>query len=217
MMNRWYSVTDHTDQPVNLPSVTTILSVTMPPQARAKLTTAQAKNPLKYQQKTQAAQQRGSAIDAYIKARLTKQPARLSPQYTKFKQQIDPWLTSLINSASPIWTDQLVYDLDHGYAGTLDLIYDMPGFGMTVVDIKTTAYKIHDEALESALLQTAAYCAAWNLNKCALKATAIAVVFITPYGLTAEVRNGEHLEKYIQQFYQRCRKFASAYTAANAS
>ena len=216
-MNRWYTVTGHDSQPIQLPSVTTILNVTMPSQTRAKLTQAQAKNPLKYHQKIQAAQQRGNSLDAYVKARLLKQPASLSPQYTKHKQQVDPWIHSLLNSSSFIRADEFVYDLDHSYAGTLDVVCDVSGFGYTVTDIKTTAYKIHKEALDAALLQTAAYYAAWNQGKCALKATAIAALFITPYGITAEVRNGEQLEQYIQTFYQRCRQFAAAYTAANVS
>ncbi|MEA5465277.1 PD-(D/E)XK nuclease family protein [Leptothoe sp. PORK10 BA2] len=215
-MNRWYPVTDHDGKTVNLPSVTTILSVTMEQQTRSKLTQARAKNPFKYQQTTAAAQHRGQAIDSYVKARLTRQTARLDPQYHQFKRHIDPWLTSLLRSNEPIWTDQFVYNLAHRYAGTLDLIYEIPGFGMTVVDVKTTGYKIHPEALESALLQTAAYRAAWNQGRCALRVDAIAAVFITPYGLTAEVRNGEHLEKHTEAFYQRCRCFGSAYSQSLA-
>ena len=47
---RWYTV-NHDGQSIKLPSVTTVLAVTMPAQNRATLTLAQAKNPLAFAQK----------------------------------------------------------------------------------------------------------------------------------------------------------------------
>ena len=44
----------------------------------------------------------------------------------------------------------------------------------------------------------------------------IAAVFISPYGLSVHGKAGNDLDDYVQQFYQRCKQFASAYTQSLA-
>lgn len=213
---RWYTIETADSKKVRLPSVTTILDVTMTAQRRSNLVRAQVKKPVAYHQKMTTARKRGNAIDHYIKAKLADKTLALPADYAKYRHRIDPWVRSLKESGSLFWTDQIVHDTDHGYAGTLDIVCSMPGLGIAVVDIKTTAYKVHPEAMESAMLQTAAYRAAWNLGKCTLRADAIAAVFISPYGLSVHAKSGNDVENYTEQFYRRCKQFASAYSQSFA-
>ncbi|MEM9904112.1 MAG: hypothetical protein AAF921_03700 [Cyanobacteria bacterium P01_D01_bin.44] len=182
---------------------------------RGRLMMNQVKNPTVYPKKI-AARKRGNSIDAYVKTRLKRKSALLSPIYKRYKSCIDPWINQVINRPAFAVCDQVVFNHEQGYAGTLDVVCDLPDWGMTVVNIKTCAFKIFPEAIESALLQTAAYRAAWNSCHCALRTNAIAAVFISPYGLTVEARIGNDVERYTQQFYQRCRQFAAAHNASSA-
>jgi hypothetical protein len=65
---RWYSFWDDSGQFHHLPSVTTILDVTMAPARRSRLTQAIASRPLASTRQRQAASQRGDRLDQWFKA-----------------------------------------------------------------------------------------------------------------------------------------------------
>lgn len=210
---RWYSI-DSDDGPIKLPSVSTVLDVTKPPADRAILTMAQAKDPLGFQKRTQAARNRGDYVDLYVKNRLLKKPLVVDARYSKFCAQANKFIDQV--SGERILSDQFVYDLDRQYAGTFDLLVELP-WGLTLVDIKTCAHEPFDLAVESALLQGAAYSAAWSKANMGLRPVAIAAVFVSPYNLTMHVKQGAEFMKYIEAFYTRLSSFGSCLNQANAS
>lgn len=206
---RWYTVNEG-GQDFTLPSVTTILDATMPLAKRAALARAEARDPRKYHARVNEARQVGNAIDGYIKSKVLSKPAPmpLANNLPAYYRRADEFLRMI--QGGPRYADELVWDCDRRYAGTLDLLVQMP-WGLTVVDIKTTRYKVHEGALEAALLQSAAYFAAFR-KVSRLQPTSVAVVFLMPYRMEYFTRSGMELVRIIDEFYQRCRRFGLALT-----
>lgn len=73
---------------------------------------------------------------------------------------LEAWVTFRANTGlQPTTRERRVYNALHGYAGTLDGIFDKPGGGRVLVDIKTG-----DPEDSGCAFQTAAYAAAHQLE-----------------------------------------------------
>ncbi|MEO0487965.1 MAG: PD-(D/E)XK nuclease family protein [Cyanobacteria bacterium J06659_2] len=197
-----------------LPSVTTILQATMPLENQGVLHKSIAKNPQKAIAKRDEARQRGEFIHKWAVAVVGRKQRPVDQRHQAYLKHLEPWLTTNIQPGF-FTAETEVHDLERGYAGTFDLIASEPRRDrLTVFDFKTTAYKAYPPAIDSALLQTAAYAAAWNKRHHALAADAIAAVFISPYKIEVFRREGHELDTLITQFYQRCREFGARINAA---
>ena len=123
---RWYTFWDDQGQFHRLPSVTTILNLTQPPQALAN-------HPLTSTRKRQTSRQRGDLLDQWFKAcchqgKLLPLPAEIAP----LGRQLKPYLAQLLALPQPFYTNQPVFNPDHGYAGTLDLVASHPLLGLSL-------------------------------------------------------------------------------------
>jgi hypothetical protein len=77
-------------------------------------------------------------------------------------RQLKPYLAQLLALPQPLYTNQPVFNPDHGYAGTLDLVAGHPLTpGLVPYELKSTSYKIWPQAIADAELQAAAYALAW--------------------------------------------------------
>lgn len=199
---------------LRLPSVTTILQATMPLENQGVLHQSIAKNPQKAIAKRDEARIRGEFIHKWVAAVVGRKQRPVDQRHQAYLKYLEPWLMEHIEPGF-FSSETQVHDLERGYAGTLDLIAPEPNRDrFTVFDFKTTAYKAYGPAVDSALLQTAAYAAAWNKRHHALGANAIATVFISPYKIEVFRRQGHELDALITQFYQRCREFGARANAA---
>ncbi|MFM7325359.1 MAG: hypothetical protein ACKO4L_10610, partial [Nodosilinea sp.] len=140
---RWYTFWDDQGQFHRLPSVTTILNLTQPPQARAQLTQALANHPLASTRKRQTSRQRGDRLDQWFKACCHQgKLLPLPPEIAPMGRQLKPYLTQLLALPQPLYTNQPVFNPDHGYAGTLDLVAGHPLTpGLVLYELKSTGYK----------------------------------------------------------------------------
>jgi hypothetical protein len=130
-----------------LPSVTTILDQTMPPEQRARID--------RFFMRTGALKEnveairRGETVDAWAKAFLMR--SRIPPvdfQFNGFIRQLQPYLERWRDEAEEIQVNvQLIGSL---YGGTADLLLKL-GDGWTVVDIKTKRFILLDAVLEAKL------------------------------------------------------------------
>jgi hypothetical protein len=209
---RYYTI-QGPDRVYRLPSVTTILEATMPQQRRAVMSLAQARDPMKYHKATDGGRSRGTNIDAYAKAKFLGKAPHRHADYHAYYRHFDRWFDASFDGGL-CWTDEIVYDPGAGYAGTLDVLVPLRT-GMTLLDIKTCAHKVWDGAVESAMLQTAAYASAWAMNHVALRAEAIAALFISPYGTVFHSASGDEMNNLIAAFHQRCKQFPAALSAAS--
>ena len=213
---RWYSIADPpgTD-PVRLPSVTTILDVTMPQQRRDTLIRAEMANPTSFQMKREAAMARGIAVDQWLKHCLTT--GRLfgvPPAVAKQCSKLLPLVRGILAQDAPVWADHVVHDASSGYAGTLDIVATLATGEAFVIEVKTSAYTIWPEAVAEAQLQAIAYRAAWLKMYPARPIAGIATWHVTPY-LFHEVRTvaPAALNRLEAAWWLRLRQFASRYTA----
>ena len=207
---RYYTIPTATGDR-RLPSVTTILNATMPTAKRTNLVKAEAKNPLKYYLKVEASRSRGNAVDSYAKCRFLDIPPIRNLDYARQYRHFDKWLAAEF-SGGECWPDHLVFDLDKGYAGTLDIVAPLRD-GLTLIDIKTMAHKAFPEAIDAAMLQCAAYYGAWSRRSTTPKIDAIAALFVSPYGLEVHSARGEAIALLLDLFYRRCKQFPAAVSA----
>ena len=215
---RWYTFWDDQGQFHRLPSVTTILNLTQPPQARAQLTQALANHPLASTRKRQTSRQRGDRLDQWFKAcchqgKLLPIPAAISPM----GRQLKPYLAQLLALPQPLYPNQPVFNPDHGYAGTLDLVAGHPLTpGLVLYELKSTGYKIWPQAIADAELQAAAYALAWPHQFPDLSITALATLHVTPYSLKENLILDPGAIAQLQgQFLKRLRGFGAAYSRAS--
>lgn len=210
---RYYKV-ETENGTVRLPSVTTILDVTMPLQDRFQLEQAKIKNPARSLQIMTEARQRGDYIHRYVSARLQNQPMGHG-LYGQYLRHIDPLVKAIADCNPRLWLDTPVHDLDYGYAGTFDLLAHLPepADRLCLCDLKSTAFKAWPAAIHAAQLQAAAYAAAWNQQHHILRAEAIATIHVSPYSLHIETSDGEDLEALIEEFYERIKLFGQRLTA----
>lgn len=213
---RYYTVETEAGT-VRLPSVTTVLDMTMPLEQRYSLEQSKIANPARSLQKMTEARQRGDYVHRYVSARL--QGSQMGHGlYAKWLKRLDPWIKELNrHNHGSLWADHFVYDLEKGYAGTFDLLLELPGYeGKTLVDLKTTAYKAWPAAIHSAQLQCAAYAAALAKEQWIFRAERIASLHVSPYALHLEVTEGDDLLALIDEFYVRLSQFGARLTAAAA-
>lgn len=211
---RWYTVTDPPGtEPIRLPSVTTILDVTMPQHRRDTLVRAEMANPVSYAMRREQALARGVAVDGWAKKcviarRILGRPHPVEKQCLRLL----PLIKALIDRPDFLWTDEKVYSAAYGCAGTLDIVGVLEDEAKALVELKTSAYTIWPEAIEEAQLQAAAYAQLWNKMHPLTAVNAIASYHVTPYMLHVEVRRGAAMAKTIAGWEGRRRLFASRFS-----
>lgn len=178
-MSRYYST------PLGrLPSVTTILSATMPQHRRVTLDLwLQGSGALKKQDEGRS---RGNALDAWAKAYLLGRslPA-LDYRYARHARWLRAYLDYVKRSAADVACDVQVYS-GLGYAGTVDLLWrNQAGFWI-VEDIKTCT-RLHPQSVSEAQLQAIAYATA--LREMGYSVAAIAPIYVTPTECKAFLTN----------------------------
>lgn len=212
---RYYPVTLSDGTLLSLPSVTSVLNVTMSPERRSRLDQAEISNPAKTFLSRETARRRGSFIHRYASTILAGK-AMGHGEYHKHLKGLDPWL-GRIKLLPALNTDGFVYRVPspnlRGYAGTFDLVYRDINHGLTLVEIKTTDYMVHEVALESAKLQAAAYAIASD-SQSAEQIAAVQTVFVSRYRVTTDFVHGAALVALKQQWEVRLRQFATRLTEA---
>lgn len=98
-----------------------------------------------------AAAKRGTEIhalaDLLMRGESVIVPDELRGHVEAYARFLDTW------EPEPILTEKTVINYEHGYAGTLDMIYRLPDGGIVLADIKTSRSGIYGETA----LQLAAY------------------------------------------------------------
>lgn len=212
---RWYTVSDPPDtEPVRLPSVTTILDVTMPQQRRDTLVRAEMAAPVNYQLKREAAIARGNAVDTWFKHCLLEGRVYGLPHPVELQcRRLLPLVRGIVNTGGPVWADQVVHHTDLGYAGTLDVVATLPGGLRACIELKTSAYTIWPEAVAEAQLQDAAYYLAWMHMHPDRPIDAIATFHVTPYMFHQHITSEPvALARAVQTWLMRLKQFASRYS-----
>ncbi|MBE9157888.1 hypothetical protein IQ265_13790 [Nodosilinea sp. LEGE 06152] len=211
---RWYTVKTAPDtEPVKLPSVTSILDVTMPQNRRDTLVRAELAAPVDYQLRREAAIARGTAVDTWFKRCVVDGRAYGAPHPVERQcRRLLPLVRSIIRTGGPVWVDQVVHHADLGYAGTLDVVATLPIVGLACIELKTSAYTIWPEAVAEAQLQAIAYYLAWNRMHPDETLKAIATFHATPYMLHQQViHDPTALGRANQLWLLRQRQFASRF------
>jgi hypothetical protein len=206
---RWYPITTSDGTNLTLPSVTTILDAVLPKPAIAM---AAAANPLKAASNQTAARHRGDFIDAYVKARLRRTTPPTDVRYVRWSLNADHWINQVLDRGTFLDCDLVVHNLNPGYAGTLDVLVTLSDFGLVLVDLKTIAYRVFDDARHRAELQCAGYSQALAFSH-GIKVDAIAPVFISPYGLDIKYVHGVELQNLVSEFNTLTRSFGAAYAS----
>jgi hypothetical protein len=195
---RWYPIP--TENGIKrLPSVTTVLDVTMPLNRKASLHQAQATNPLQAAKRTQQARGLGNEFDRWIKLALVKRrlPPLLPYPALRLCVKVRPWLRAVLNGDGPVFVDRLVFT--DRYAGTLDAVAPHPRVsGLVLYEVKTSAYKVWPAALEDAQLQAIAYALAWAYGNPEIRLAGVCTVHVTPYQFE------EHLVTDVDGLGQLC-------------
>ena len=188
-----------------LPSVTTILDNTMSAVARFHLDRHYAKGGEASLQ-NHAAQLRGNMVDTWAKAYLKgDRLPEMDWHIQEYCNRVEPVLSDLrMNSGCE--SDVVVANVEKRYAGTIDVLITRPEL-VTVWEFKTKSDRkwINPNALESALLQAAAYVAAGRSQGRLI--TDAQVCFILKDALTIHHLEGETLQGYITQFEERAKRF----------
>ncbi|MCP4959001.1 MAG: hypothetical protein GY925_06985, partial [Actinomycetia bacterium] len=89
---------------------------------------------------------RGDEAHQHLEARLNGQhPDRLlyTPTTLHYIDAVDQFIDEW--APRPVLVEATVYNHEHRYAGSLDLIADLPELGRTLIDAKTSA-RVYDEA-----------------------------------------------------------------------
>lgn len=208
---RWYSIKDG-DTVVRLPSVTTVLDVTMPQQRRDTLVRAEMASPTAYSRRRADALSRGLLVDGWVK-RCMELGRAIRPPHPVERQcrRLLPLVRSILTAGGDRFVDQQVHSI-LGYAGTLDLLATLPTGQRAVVELKTSAYTIWPEAIAEAQLQAAAYAMAWNEQHPEAPAQAIATYHATPYMVHGQLTFGPALNLVSHQWLQRLRQFSARYS-----
>lgn len=204
---RWYQIVSARGEKLTLPSVTTILDQLPKPQ----LAMSMAKNPVQAASIQAAARHRGTFIDEYVKARLRRTTPPSDARFVKWSLNADIWIKGVLDKGELLDFDRVVYSEAHRYAGTLDVVISTPDHGVVLVDVKTTQYRVFDEARRQAHLQCAAYYQAYSGD---VELSAIASVFISPYGLEVSHISGVELQNLVSEFNALAKGFGAAYVAA---
>lgn len=213
---RWYTITDLPDtEPLRLPSVTSILDVTMAQFRRDTLVRAEMSNPRAYVLNREAAIARGVAVDRWFKDSLVNGQLLPVPySVTKLCSRLAPIARGIIATGFPVFTDELVYSIAGGYAGTLDVVATLPQGFRALIEIKTSAYTIWPEAVAEAQLQGAAYFEAWGALYPDRPLDAIATFHVTPYLMHSHVLvTPPAIAAVLKGWHYRLHRFASCFSA----
>lgn len=211
---RWYTVSDPPGtEPIRLPSVTTILDVTMPQARRDTLVRAEMASPVSYTLRREQALARGNAVDGWLKGTLKAGHPLPRPFVVDRQcQRLLPLVRGILQNRSPIWTDEQVHSVTLGYAGTLDLVATLPRGLRAVIEIKSAAYTIWPEAIAEAQLQAIAYFLAWARMYPDRPLDAIATYHVTPYTIHAQITHKpEILTRLTSSWLLRLKHFASRF------
>lgn len=213
---RWYTVTDPPGtEPIRLPSVTSILDVTMPQARRDTLVRAELAAPANYHMKREAAIARGTAVDDWVKRCLREKKVYGVPHPVERQcRRLLPLVRGIIKIGGQVWTDEVVHSVPLGYAGTLDVVATLPSGLVALIELKTSAYTIWPEAVAEAQLQAAGYFLAWGRMYPDRGLTAIATYHVTPYMIHEQVvSDPSALGRAVFAWTQRLKQFASRFNA----
>lgn len=211
---RWYTVIDPPGtEPVKLPSVTSILDVTMAQPRRDTLVRAEMANPKAFTLNREAAIAKGVAVDDWVKDCLTAGRSLPYPHpVERHCKRLAPLVRGIIRKAGPVWTNEVVYSVALGCAGTLDVVATLPTGLRTLIELKTSAYTIWPEAVAEAQLQAIAYFILWGKRYPNRPLDAIATYHVTPYMLHEQViSTPQALTKLIAAWTHRQKLFASRF------
>jgi hypothetical protein len=208
---RYYSI-DTENGPVQLPSVTTILDVTMPLEDKWRLEAGKLKNVPRTLKKRDQGRDRGQYCHTYMCRKLAGLPMGHGC-YGSWLRRLDPWLRAIAaHNPSPL-TERLVFSLQHGFAGTFDALVQLPNLdGYTLLDLKTCAYKAWPLAIREAQLQCAAYALALSEQQWIFRASRIATLHLSPYALQVEIVEGTELDALQANFLERLHLFGTRRT-----
>ena len=213
-MVRWYTVLDPFDtEPVRLPSVTSILDLTMAQSRRDTLVRAEMANPVDYTLRREQALASGIAVDSWAKRSLLLGKLQPVPHpVARQCRRLIPLVRGILKMGEEFWCDEKVYDIEAGYAGTLDIVATLPAGFRACIELKSSAYTIWPEAVAEAQLQTVAYGLAWNQLHPDTPINAIASFHVTPYMLHPQVTvNPTAIRKLEGAWKARHRLFASRF------
>lgn len=213
---RWYTITEAPDtEALRLPSVTSILDVTMSQSRRDTLVRAEMANPRAYVLNREAAIARGVAVDRWFKDSLVKRQLLPVPHpVSKLCARLAPIARGIIAQEKSVFADEMVYSIAGGYAGTLDLVATLPQGYQALIEIKSSAYTIWPEAVAEAQLQGAAYFEAWGGLYPDRPLDAIATFHVTPYMLHSHVlATPAAIAAVLKGWHHRLHLFASRFSA----
>jgi hypothetical protein len=169
---RWYrDAREPEDTPNRLPSVTSILSATMPAARASKLEAWRARDPAAAARVMLAAQERGTAMHRMCEARFTggkpnlegfteetvTHAARCFESCAAFLARIRHYVASELPFLEP----------QNRYAGTMDLVACLEPGELDLVDWKTAESWKDTTWVDDYRMQVAAYAAAWNIKEAA--------------------------------------------------
>lgn len=193
---------------VRLPSVTTILNATRPPEARESLARWRDRlGPQIADQVTIAASRRGTLTHTQLRNHLTGKPTPCPDLIRPYWDSLQPVLAQIQDVHL---VEATVFHYDLGYAGKVDCVVNYDG-RPCLLDWKTgDRPKGSWERLYDAPLQVAAYCGAVNhsLREIGLEVRSACVVVALP-DQPAEVfcLSGEEMLSYWNQWEERLALF----------
>lgn len=216
MADRWYPVPDpeNPSLTVRLPSVTTILDVTMSEQKRSRLAMSQADNPLTAAIRREQGTTRGTLLDGWFKNSCLRGAVLPAPSgLEKIARQLRPYLLGLVRNP-PHYPDETLWSVRLGYAGRSDLVAPhVRAGGLVLYELKTSGYGPWPEAIAEAQLQAAAYFLLWPSIHPDLPLQGICTIHVTPYLFQERlILKGDRLTQLLSLWAVRLRMFGSAFS-----
>lgn len=211
---RHYAVVLDSGAVVSLPSVTAVLSATMPHDRRSRFDQKLAANPRQAMKRRDDGRARGSGVHDYAAAFLRGQRPLPGHQWGPWVRHLTPLLQQIVDEpGQQLHVEQQVYSLEHRYAGTFDLLCRWPNHGLVLADFKT-AGKVYPDAVSEAGLQLAAYRMAWNeMTEWMMEPTSIAACFVTRSRLDIHWWTGRDLDGLHREWLRRRRSYGSTLEA----
>jgi len=166
-MGHWYDPETRERSPHHvagwLPSVTTILSATMPYTKRMALDAAQAKDPYGFARRQEQGRDRGTLIHEWITAFLLgNQLPDVPLAYSSYLVRLSALLTDLKQQGVLMAGTSLINHLD-GYAGELDILAKIDD-RITLIEVKTRRTPLMPQSNTEAFIQAIAYADALSVD-----------------------------------------------------
>lgn len=123
----------------------------------------------------------GTAAHEYLERRVAGETLDPADGY---QEAIENWLGDGFEEFI-VGSEQILYSLEHRFAGTCDLVLDLPDEpGLTIVDLKTRDEKKY-KAYESDLIQVSAYALAYEEMNPGVMVGSTGVLIAKPNGKTS--------------------------------